>query len=301
MTPAKSVVRQIRKSLWRSKRARRKRTLVAAHRVVNQLTGFILSDYHLSTQVHSDGWAFLNNKSVRLDKASMSKIPDNSVIYVNSQETELFATTYLPHLTKNFVLISGEIWSPLQPCGSAVDTMLSHPGLLAWFCQNREDDNLPLRPFPFGVALRGINTVVQAMDKHRNTVKDGDVFVPYSAVHPHLEGEVADIRKRLEPVMAEPMRHQDYLEQLARHRFVISPAGDRPDTFRHWESVAMGAIPVSTLPNSFSELFGDSIILVDDLASSVLAPLESKRKEANRELATTRHWRQVVSDAKDKL
>ncbi len=294
MKVATALVRRIRKRVGRSNRARQKKTLQAAHKVVNQLTGFILSDYHLATQVHSGGWAFLNDRSIRLDKASLRKIPDGSIIYVNSLQTELFATSYLPHISGSFVLISGEVWSPLQPTGSAVDTVLSHPGLLAWFCQNREDDDLPLRPFPFGVALRGIATVANAMQKHLNTAKDGEVFVPYSAVHPHLVGEVAEVRRGLQPFMAEPMRHQDYLEQLARHHFVISPAGDRPDTFRHWESIAMGAIPVSTLPKSFSELLGQNIVLVDDLIDASLGHFTSPKREANRDLATVDYWRNHI-------
>ena len=290
---------KIRKFLKKTKTSQRRRTLAAASRVVNQLTGFTLSDYHLATEVHSDGWAFLNPRSTRLDKASLRKIRDGSVIYVNSQETETFVTEYLPHISGSFVLISGEIWSPLQPKGAAVDAILSHPGLLGWFCQNREVDDLPLKPFPFGVALRGISTVLNAVEKHQHTPKDGNIFVPYSAVHPHLEGEVAETRKGLQPLMAKPQRHQDYLAQLARHRFVISPAGDRPDTFRHWESVALGAIPVSSLPKSFQELFGDSIILAEDLVSAASSDISHTRLEANRDLATVSYWRKVIDASKN--
>lgn len=57
---------------------------------------------------------------------------------------------------------------------------------------------------------------------------------------------------------------------LAEHRFVISPAGHRPDTFWHWGIIAMGAIPVSTLPKSFSELLGQNIVFVDDLINATL-------------------------------
>ena len=279
----------------KTKISRQRRTLDSARRVVNQLTGFTLSDYHLASQIHTDGWAFLNPRSTRIDKASLKKIPNGSVIYVNSLETEIFVTDYLQKITANFVLISGEVWSPRQPRGAAVDTLLSHPGLMAWFTQNREDDDLPLKPFPFGVALRGITTVANAVKKHRDTQKEADVFVPYSALHAHLEGEAAETRKGLQPFMAEPQRHQDYLAELARHRFVISPAGDSPDTFRHWESVALGAIPISSLSKSFGRLFGDSIILVDDLVSAAKEPPTHHRMEADRSLATVDYWRKKVN------
>ena len=294
----RTVARSVLKRISRSDRARQKKILRASRHVINQLSGFSLSDFHLSSQIHTDGWAFLNPKSIRLDKASLRKISDGAVIYVNVQETDLFVTNYLPHISSSFVLISGEIWSPLQPRGAAVDTVLSHPGLLSWFCQNREVDDLPLKPFPFGVALRGIATVSEAVIRHRHTPKDADIYVSHAAVHPHLEPHEATMRKGLQPFMAPPQRHKDYLAELARHRFVISPPGDRPDTFRHWESVALGAIPVSTLPTSFQELFGDSLILVDDLVAHATGPFDSSREEADRALATVDYWRQVIDQAR---
>ena len=265
---------------------------------MNQLTGFSLSDYYLSTEVHDEGWAYLNPKSKRLDKTPLKRIPDGSVIYVNTKQTEQFARDYLPHITSDFVLISSQLWSPPQPSGSAVDTVLSHGGLLSWFSPNREDDDLPLRPFPAGVALRGIINITAAINKHHSTQRVDAVYVPHSALHDHLPEEAARTRRGLQPFMAPPIRHQDYLRQLARHRFVISPAGDRPDTYRHWESIAMGAIPVSSLPKSFEKLFGDSAILVDDLVASVNGPFESARAEADRTLASVAYWRQVVDNVK---
>lgn len=281
----------------KTRRAKQKATLNSANTIVNQLTGYSLSNYHLSTEVHDEGWAFLNPQSKRLDKVSLKRIPDGSVIYVNTKQTEQFAKDYLPHITADFVLISSQLWSPPQPSGSAVDTVLSHEGLIAWFSPNRDDDDLPIRPFPAGVALRGITNITAAIKKYHSTPRVDAIYVPHSALHDHLPEEAATTRKGLQPFMATPLRHQDYLEQLATHRFVISPAGDRPDTYRHWESIAMGAIPVSTLPNSFEELFGDSAIFIDDLVASVNGPFESARAEADRALASVDYWRKVINTA----
>ncbi len=282
----------------KSNRSRRQNTARAAEKLVNQLTGFTLSDYHLSTEVRSGGWSFLNQRSERLDLISPKKIAERAVIYVNAKELELFATHYLRHITSDFVLISGQMWSPPAPAGPVVDKILSHGGLLAWFSPNLEKSDLPIRPFPGGVALRGITNIVNAAIKHQSIPREDSVYVPHSAVHPHLEGDASATRKALQEYMAPPARHQDYLEQLARHRFVISPAGDRPDTYRHWESVAMGAIPVSKVPQPFENLFGDSMIYVNDLVKAVNGPFSSKRSEANRELSTVDYWRMVVDSAR---
>ncbi len=279
--------------------ARKRRRLASARVVVNQLTGFMLSDFYLSDQISSDEWGYLNPRSRHLATTSTRSLKDGAVIYVNPWEIEVFAKEYLPRLTRSFVLITGKMWAPPQPHGAVVDTIASHPGLLSWFSQNTVDEEGPIQPFPLGVALRSISNVASAMKKHANAPKDQAISVPYSTVHPHLAPLAKSIREGLLPLMDPPQRHQDYLATLARTQFVISPPGDGPDTFRHWESIAMGAIPVSQLPAAFKKLFGDSIILVDDLAADAQGPFTSSRAEANRALATVDYWRRVIDDAKN--
>jgi hypothetical protein len=266
--------------------------------VVNQLTGFMLSDLYLSDQISNDGWNYLNPRSRHLATTTARSLRDGAVIYVNPWEIEVFAKEYLPRLSRNFVLITGKMWAPPQPQGAVVDTIASHPGLLAWFSQNTVDADGPIQPFPLGVALRSISNVVGAMTKHGGAPKDQAISVPYSTVHPHLPPLSKGIRAGLLPVMDPPQRHQDYLANLARTQFVISPPGDGPDTFRHWESIAMGAIPVSQLPVTFKKLFGDSIILVDDLVANAQGPFSSARAKADRALATVDYWRKVIDGAK---
>jgi hypothetical protein len=53
----------------------------------------------------------------------------------------------------------------------------------------------------------------------------------------------------------------DYLEQLAKSKFVLSPGGHKPDCFRHYEALALGAIPVTDLDaETYSHLQGGPVV-----------------------------------------
>jgi hypothetical protein len=292
--PAAGLVDGLIKRLRRTRYFRQRKVLPAALKLVTPVTPLILSDYFLSTEVENQGLRFLNRKSKPLRRTNLSKLPSGAVIYVSRHHLADFVEEYAPKIASPFIVISGQIMSPPPPERGIAKRLLAHPDLLAWFSQNHEDSTLDIRPFPYGVGLWSSPNVLAAQERYANDQKNSSIYVPHSAIHSHLVDPALRIRSGLKPLMAKPERHQDYLKTLSEHRFVISPPCDRPDTFRHWECVAMGAIPVSELPETFRDLFGDCAILVDDLVESVNGPFESQQAVADRALASVDYWRQVV-------
>jgi hypothetical protein len=52
-----------------------------------------------------------------------------------------------------------------------------------------------------------------------------------------------------------PRAHDDYLEELRRHRFSLAPPGNGLDTHRAWESLYLGTLPLvqdSTVSRAFA-------------------------------------------------
>jgi hypothetical protein len=41
--------------------------------------------------------------------------------------------------------------------------------------------------------------------------------------------------------------HTEYYDELARHRFILSPDGDRPECYRTYEALGPGTIPITVL------------------------------------------------------
>ena len=79
-----------------------------------------------------------------------------------------------------------------------------------------------------------------------------------------------------EPIKKNFDHHGNYLRTIARSRFVICPPGIGFDTYRMWEVIALGSIPVVEnsigLPKSFSLL---PVLVVHDLLTITPQFLES--------------------------
>ena len=92
--------------------------------------------------------------------------------------------------------------------------------------------------------------------------------------------------------MGPPLPLGSYLRTIRRHRYVAAPAGDRPDTFRLWEAIALGALPITELPEPFQRLLGENAVFlprIEDLLT--LSPEQLPRRRPDRRLATLGYWR----------
>ncbi|OEU06279.1 hypothetical protein FRACYDRAFT_255289 [Fragilariopsis cylindrus CCMP1102] len=66
--------------------------------------------------------------------------------------------------------------------------------------------------------------------------KTNNIFVGYIANTSHQRSNIPSGRK---------LDYVDYLRDISRTKYVISPDGDHPDCHRHYESIGLGAIPIT--------------------------------------------------------
>lgn len=280
-------------------------TRFVAKRIVTPFAPFVLSDAWLSDEIKDCKLERLNPQSVDLSSNRTPPKLENQVIFVQSDRLELFRDTVLDQISAPFILITGKWHLPAIELGDTTSAILRNPFLTAWFSQNAPAQS-NIKPFPYGVGLDRAPTVWAAAQLHRVLgLRRKGIFVPYARVHDHLEGKVRETRERLAEVYRPTRKsHLSYIASILRHRYVISPAGDRPDTYRHWETIALGGILISDLPSHWQALFGAQMALVEDLTlSDPIQPLDQTYLRPNPRLASMRLWRRVllqsgVSDAR---
>ncbi len=234
----------------------------ASHYLVTPFSGFILSNAYLSSEIDRSGLNYLNPKSHHLNRGAQP-LEDGAVVFVQSDQVEDFVSAILPGIKVSFHLITGKWHLPSLEITEAVEVLARSPKVLNWFSHNQVSLDLPAMAFPFGLEPTTA-PVVQRLMATKSPHKDIDVLVPHVRIHPHFSQEIREIRSSLAPFMDDEMPIVDYLERIRRSKFVVSPPGDRPDTYRHWEALALGATPVSNLSGPLRSLFGDSMIYVED-------------------------------------
>ena len=285
-------------------RARRFRNVVAtnffrpvvlksAREIVTPFTPFMFSHHYLSFEIDEFGLGWLNPGSHNLLRRVGVSAGD--IVYCRDDQLEQFCVEILPQIRERFVLLTGTGTPGGLPNNRWVHTILRSELLLEWFAQNQIHPTLDIRIFPQGVNLTTAPQVSLFMELSRFLRKrEGLPLVPFVTVHPHLVSPVREIRQELAGLMDKRKGILAYLLQIARSRTVISPPGDRDDTFRHWECILLGSFPITNLTGNYKLLFEDNMIYCSDLltATGQVAVLPKSRPDSK--IGTVRYWRKQV-------
>lgn len=254
-------------------RAGRLRTRLAIYRasriIVTPFTAFILSDHYLSSEVDELALNWLNRKS-RSFRSGSAQFSKCRLVFCQVDQLEEFAESYLPKIKSRFVLLTGKWGLPSLTVSDTVFEILNHPLVVSWFSQNQVFRELPIAPFPYGVEVRGAPAVVREARRAQKKVglRNPRLLIPHARVHPHLEGASRSFREQMLGVMGPTMSHKQYLSEIGRHMMVLSPGGDRPDTYRHWECIALGAVPVSNVRPELAALFHNDMLYAENVVSA---------------------------------
>ena len=111
--------------------------------------------------------------------------------------------------------------------------------------------------------------------------------------------EYRAIRVELKNRMNEAKNYTDYKQDLNSHRFVVCTPGDRPDTYRHWETLASGGIPICLDHANFRRLFGRSAVFVDNFQETTLNQAVNVSSSHAPELVSVSYWRDKVNSTRN--
>jgi hypothetical protein len=128
------------------------------------------------------------------------------------------------------------------------------------------------------------------------------MHIPYCTIHGFNDDvwqpdilAAMQARTSIKDKMAPEKDFLDYLNDLLKYKYVLSPAGDRQDTYRHWEILALGAIPISNIQPHFRDLFKDSMVFVKDFEN--LSNINYEAFQPKTELCELSYWRREIQSS----
>jgi len=185
---------------------------------------------------------------------NFSFIKDYDTIYVPIVELNNFGDNMLGYLSNKVVIISG-FWQ-FTNSGATQDTvqrLLDSEYVIHWFCQNlpryggENPHHQKISPFPYGLKERGhkgataLNSYKKVFFQSLNktaTEKKTKIYSGYlSRTAPSRKSIPSG--KKLEP--------EAFFRETAKSRYILSPNGDRPDCYRHYEAIGLGVVPITQL------------------------------------------------------
>jgi hypothetical protein len=194
-------------------------------------------------------------------------------------------------VTRDFVLVTSKWHLPGLAETGAAKKILRSPHLLIWYSTNQVFSSLGIRPFPYGVSHEAAWQIWRRMVLPRLARRRSGILIPNATQHPHLSGRPLAIRKSLAPMMEPQVSLPRYLAAMGRSLYVISPPGDRPDTYRHWEALAMGAAPILVVEPFLQDLLGRHAVFCDDLLDACQGRIELGKTRPAPSLATLAYWK----------
>jgi len=244
-----------------------------AHAVVSNSTQF-KGNTNVQQGLHDQPmqiWRY--HPSQRLTAENAHKVQEYDTVYVNIKGLKSFLEYILPMVNTSIILISGQFH-----IGAIQDMLEEHvqlallrsPKILKLFIHNMdhyfETNNIVIRrhpklppklhpklaPWPYGLQHVAYNKFKpnplpffrNAFWKHlknsnNKTHKRKGVMHGYLSLHTN--------KKRSNIPSGPKLNLSEYYDAIAEHRFVLSPNGDRPECYRHYEALGLGTVPITEL------------------------------------------------------
>jgi len=137
---------------------------------------------------------------------------------------------------------------------SITDIPIWPKNLIHWFSQNVEVVHDKLTPIPIGLErkrwfpeLKKQETLREIMNIHYR--KENLVYINFStSTNPYRKEIIDSYRgKSWVTIQEDKISYKEYLEQIKKHYYVLSPEGNGIDCHRHWETLYCGSIPITQL------------------------------------------------------
>lgn len=201
-----------------------------------------------------------------MDRFDFKAIQPGDTIFLNTVFLFHFAQNIHPLIPNPYVLICHNSDMPVPDYHVE---MLEDPKMIAWFSPNIMIPNHPkLHVIPLGVNNAYYNKtgiLIHEMDLSKRDAPHCAYLNFSKGTNSLLRDYVWDVFYKKDFCMiAQNRSYQEYLQDMKKCTFVISPAGYGIDCYRHWEALLMGCIPImrhSTIDRVFDDL---PVILVHD-------------------------------------
>ena len=235
-------------------------------------------------------------------------IQPHNTIFVPILNLEQFVNSTLDKITVPFVLLSGQTIKVDVFPKAVFQAVVEHAMVQAWFLQNLDvfaaydPFHAKLHPWPYGIHwldhIRLLPEMIKAfgeestsLRQQRGPARDKFIYLSYFTVENNKEA-------REKVPNGVKVNESVYYSNLHTSHYVTSPAGDRPDCYRHYEAIAMGCVPITDLdPVLYRHLAPGPVIFGPRQDTWNLTQLEEelpRNQKVNRRLIFSEYWIEYV-------
>lgn len=257
----------------------------------------------------ADAWLGMRESGERPSEKlrNASHVEEHDTIYVPHTALTQFVDEVLPRLAVRVVVISGQTTNVEPGPATAVGTLLDHPLVARWFCQNLPKygggraDHPKVRPFPYGLLDLEWYMNPKTFHDYKRVFFDS-LTAPATAAKTELifagplrnstrgraDVPAAGLYRNARQGMMAPAK---YYARMAQARYIVSPNGDRPECYRHYQAIGLGTMPLTELDPVLFHHFGANVVFnVSDWNVTALEERLDPAPVVNRNLIREAYW-----------
>lgn len=281
--------------------------------IVTPITPYLICQHYFSDEIYHDSYKYIdvdieplfsNSPNDLSRNRNFDKIKEGDIVQVQVDVFDHFMNDILPQINTKIILITSQWQLPQLQRSQTTDLCLKNNKIILWISQNPIYKNHDkYMAFPYGIDHRNVNSYVDYIKKHKdlilnstnNSIKSSNVYNSNIVLHPHLPTN--HIRRH--PIFQSScvkIPYKEYLDNILKHKFVISTGGDRDDCYRHYECIGMNSIPVSNI--DYTEIFEDNMIYfdIDNIIKTITGEITLDYHNVNRDILTIEYWVNKIQD-----
>lgn len=263
------------------------------NKFINPLSIYLLSDYYFGLELENELECELRQnkniskedlskykckckcKNIYLDKSLVNKIKDYNIIALQggpSHGTDWsynfyddFIQNILPKIDKKIILLIGHYsFTHFIRYDENLKKIINNNNVILCFVQNYGMAYLcpmntdKLKAFPFGLSLNrdALKCYIDKLKEYHSSNKIKNININHLHIGPSwTERNIFPEKERLP--------HNIFYEKIADSKFLLSPCGDRWDTYRHYECIGLETIPICT-KGALSLIFNDNMLYINE-------------------------------------
>lgn len=278
--------------------------------LITPISPYLICDHFISAEFNRNYCKYVGiNVELKandlLKNQNYNAIKNFDIIQIQVDCFDFFYDMILPVICKNnikVIIITSQWHLPQINRSYKTDNVLNNNNILLWISQNPiYTNNEKYMAFPYGLRHDNIDDFINFVKSNNvNNDKNIKILNQYASAHCHLPDN--HIRKMFDIFgknSGEMMSYTDFLTNILKAEFVISTSGDRDDCYRHYECIALNAIPVSNINGPYKDIFGENMVYsnAEEMINMIKNnSINNNYKKPNRDILTMSYWTRKINE-----
>jgi hypothetical protein len=264
--------------------------------LITSFSPYFISNHYIGDELEIFKIPVLTESNNILKNNNIETMKNMDILFVQNNYFDIFISNYLPNINIPFILITGQWNLPQLHVNEKTIGLLNNNYIHKWFSQNPIFEHEKYLPFPYGLNY-GYNTNNPEIKNYAKELLNIQYNKIYNITNLPMNYETNNCRNIFEKLPY--MNIETFYNVMNNSKFILSPIGDRNDTYRHWEAIGFGTIPISNVGELYKKIFKDNMMYVDNTYDMLImynSNIDLPYKMPNKNIICLEYWKDYIKN-----